>query len=482
MIEISQLLDNIKGIKRTQLSKFLSDKRGEMEGFIYSLTKYFPYASLLATDVSSKVYSQSIKEAVAREGMGSERGFVVRIFDSDFYLEYSFSEWKPDEQIEKIRELARERRELSLKHRKYLMPIEEELRADYSSEYKISPDEISAEEIFESLSEIVESLKKGKNVVDVQASISTTQVSKVFISPKRNLSQSYIYTNAAALAVVSDGKRFKTEYKGFSGRCGMELLEELKEGTKDLVELANELLDSKKIVPGEYEIICDPDVSGLIAHEAFGHGVEMDMFVKNRAKGKEYIGERVASKIVNMRDGARSIEDAASFFFDDEGNLQGDTLIIKDGILERGLSDNLSAEILNTTPTGNGRRESYERKAYARMTNTFFEEGKDSLSEMIKSIKRGYLLEGMMSGMEDPKSWGIQCQITKGREIIDGKLTGVVVSPVLLTGYVPDLLESISMISPDIEINGGGYCGKGYKEYVKTTTGGPYIKAVGRLG
>ena len=34
--------------------------------------------------------------------------------------------------------------------------------------------------------------------------------------------------------------------------------------------------------PGEYEIITSPEVTGLIAHEAFGHGVEMDMFVKNR--------------------------------------------------------------------------------------------------------------------------------------------------------------------------------------------------------
>ena len=84
--------------------------------------------------------------------------------------------------------------------------------------------------------------------------------------------------------------------------------------------------------------------------------------------------------------------------------------------------------------------------------------------------------------MEDPKNWGIQCVISKGREIVDGKLTGKVVSPILLTGYVPDLLKSISMVSPDIELSGSGACGKGYKEWVNTSTGGSYIKAVGRLG
>jgi TldD protein len=51
-----------------------------------------------------------------------------------------------------------------------------------------------------------------------------------------------------------------------------------------------------------------------------------------------------------------------------------------------------------------------------------------------------------------------------------------------MTGYVPDLLKSISMISDSIEAGGTGYCGKGYKEWVKVSDGGPYIKARIRLG
>jgi TldD protein len=101
---------------------------------------------------------------------------------------------------------------------------------------------------------------------------------------------------------------------------------------------------------------------------------------------------------------------------------------------------------------------------------------------MIASIKKGYLLAGMDSGMEDPKHWGIQCIIDRGYEIIDGKLTGKVVSPVVLTGYVPDLLGSISMVSDDYLSFGNGACGKGYKEWVKVSDGGPYLKARATLG
>jgi TldD protein len=116
------------------------------------------------------------------------------------------------------------------------------------------------------------------------------------------------------------------------------------------------------------------------------------------------------------------------------------------------------------------------------MTNTFFAPGTDKLEDMIASVEDGYLLEDYNSGMEDPKNWGIQCMIAKGREIKNGKLTGKLVAPILMTGYVPDLLNSISMVSDGLELSGSGFCGKGHKEWVKTSTGGTYIKCRGRLG
>ena len=172
----------------------------------------------------------------------------------------------------------------------------------------------------------------------------------------------------------------------------------------------------------------------------------------------------------------------ASCAFDDEGILAGDTIEIENGFLRTGICDALSALRLGTKPTGNGKRENFEHKVYTRMTNTFFASGNDSLEDMIASVKHGYLLKGIQSGMEDPKHWGIQCIVERGYEIKDGKLTGKVVSPIIMTGYVPDLLGSVSMVSTGRELFGGGGCGKGYKEMVKVSDGGPYMKAKARLG
>ena len=111
-----------------------------------------------------------------------------------------------------------------------------------------------------------------------------------------------------------------------------------------------------------------------------------------------------------------------------------------------------------------------------------FDSGDSTLEEMIAATKHGFLLEGMESGMEDPKHWGIQCIIKLGREIKNGKLTGKIVAPIIMTGYVPDVLGNISMLSADREIFGTGGCGKGYKEWVKVADGGPYLKPNARLG
>ena len=244
----------------------------------------------------------------------------------------------------------------------------------------------------------------------------------------------------------------------------------------------SDLLSAEKIVPGEYEIVVDPGVAGLIAHEAFGHGVEMDMFVKERALGAEYIGKRVGSDLVTMHEGAKCAESVTAYAFDDEGTLAGDVTEIDRGILRAGICDALSALRLGTSATGNGKRESYSHKAYTRMTNTLFDSGDSTLEEMISSIKDGFLLRGSESGMEDPKHWGIQCIVSRGYEIKDGKLTGKVVSPIVMTGYVPDLLGSISMASADRGVFGNGMCGKGHKEWVKVADGGPYLKMKARLG
>jgi len=473
---------------KSKLSAFLSQQKPVLKNIITDLSKEFQYVSILGTDNLGTVYSVSRMNTSVSDSKWSERGFVARVYNGTNYSEYSFNELNDIEAIKnEIRKVAlndiNTYKKNNLEFMQFPLIHDENIVQEFHSEFEVDPFEISAQEKLERLTKIKdEGLTKCDKFIDFRTSFEEVKLSKIFLSTNKDLSQSILYTVMYLVPIGRSESGIKYNFAGFSGLKGYEIFEEAINKIDYASQSVIDLFDAKPVEPGEYEIICDPSVSGLIAHEAFGHGVEMDMFVKNRAKGEEYINKYVASEILNMRDGALSETEVGTYLFDDEGTLGTDTLVIDNGILKSGISDLLSALQLGTKPTGNGRRESFERKAYARMTNTFFESGDQTLEEMIKTTKNGYLLEGFFSGMEDPKNWGIQCVIAKGKEIIDGKFTGKVISPVTLTGYVPDLLKSISMVANSkVELSGTGACGKGHKEWVKTSTGGSYIKAIGRL-
>lgn len=347
-----------------------------------------------------------------------------------------------------------------------------------STSFLVDPLSLPDDYISDTLTKILNiALNFDKQIIDCVCIFQFLQVHKMFLSDNKDLEQHIMWTNGVVEPLASSNDKTYYYLKTFSTLGGAELLNDMTNGVEDACKCAIELLNSEPLVKGTYDVICMPDVTGLIAHEAFGHGVEMDMFVKDRALAKDFIGKQVASPLVTMHDNAKTYLESATYFFDDEGTPSHDTVIIKNGILQTGLSDLHSANKLGTIPSGNGRRESFERKVYSRMTNTYFEPGTDSLDDMIASIDYGILLENGASGMEDPKNWGIQCMVNVGREIKDGKLTGKIFSPVCISGYVPDLLKSITMVSDEVKLSGCGYCGKGYKEWVKVSDGGPAIKA-----
>lgn len=471
---------------KLKTSNYLLEKKAALQDLVARLSEEFSYVSVLGTDVTGAAWIVQTSGMALRPSNDEERGFVVRVMQPTGFTEYSFNELDVDDVVNEVRQKAAEERAWYLKTAQLLpylqTPKDEPIEKSFVQEVDALPEESDPREILTELKQIHDSVKeKHEELLHLALALTYTQVNKIFISGHRSLYQSYVYTTAMGMADAGNAEKTKSDYVARSGLCGLELLEDMEEIAETAARGSIDLLSSEKVVPGEYDIICDPDFTGLLAHEAFGHGTEMDMFVKDRAKGKEYLNQRVASDILVMHDGATAAKEVSSYLFDDEGNLGSDTIIIDHGIFKNGMCDELSSLQLGVQPTGNGKRESYKRKAYTRMTNTFFEGGNDNLEDMIASVENGYLLEGLFSGMEDPKNWGCQCVAARGREIRNGKLTGKMISPVYLTGYVPDLLQSISMISPDVILSGSGYCGKGWKEWVKTSTGGSYIKMRGRL-
>ena len=463
-------------------SEFLNSRREDCHALVRELSKTFSYVGILGADVKSTAILANRKMTDIGEGSLTECGFVIKMHDGKSFFEYSLDDVAGDKVALAERIVSSLALAPSMEERQIEVNAvcDEPLVKSFSRECDF--ENYTEEQILTFAKGIRdEVLAADARIVNATVRILPFTVSKLFISGNRELDQFYSWVNVMAFAVFRDGEKMVMAREGTYSNLMKEAMDGMPALVPTLVEKVKKLATAKPIVPGVYDVITDASISGLIAHEAFGHGVEMDQFVKDRALAKQYVGKYVASPICNMRDGAASAFSTASYFFDDDGVLAGDTQIIKDGILVSGISDLVSATELGTAPTGNGRRQSYKRKAYSRMTNTFFCPGTDKLEDMIASIKHGYMLFETNNGMEDPKNWQIQCTAEYGIEIVDGKLTDHYVSPVVMSGSVPELLSSISMVSDSFRVIGAGGCGKGYKEWVRVADGGPALKVKVKL-
>lgn len=462
-------------------SAYLNGQRENCAALVEALGKHFQYVSILGTDVYATMIRADRRSSAVQDG-GGECGFVVKMHDGKAFYEYSLDDLSGDKTAlaEKIAAAVKADPALEARAISAAAVADEPMVQDFDRECDFA--DYSDQQMLAICQELCQELcAKDEKVLNAIAALQPYVVSKLFVTKNRQLSQHYGWANGFLVAVYNDEKLVQARHVEGSDKLS-EIIAGLRSHTDDVIDLARHLTKATAIEPGVYDVITDSSITGLIAHEAFGHGVEMDQFVKDRALAKHCMGQYVASPITNMHDGAAATHSVASYFFDDDGVLAHDTQIIKDGILVAGLSDLASATQLGTAPTGNGRRDSYKRKAYARMTNTFFEPGKDKLEDMIASVKHGYMLFETNNGMEDPKNWQIQCTAEYGIEIVDGKLTDHYVSPVVMSGSVPELLKSISMISDDFKVIGAGMCGKGYKEWVRVSDGGPNLKVRVKLG
>ncbi len=447
-----------------------------------ALGKRYDFASVLGTDCAGTCFEAFPDEKRAAESMWTERGFVFRVVARGRVVERSVDRL-PDSSAALMLEMDALLATAAPDGAFSFDPAETALTGSWYPQTGRDPLTAPPREILDRLEELrAQTAAVSPLIAMARTRAEWARVSKLYLSARRELEQSYLWGQAYVFAAARRDGKTKQTFKAVSGLKGTELLEELADAPETTAATAIELLDAGTVEPGEYEVVLSPDLTGLLAHEAFGHGVETDMIAKGRAKAAAFMGKRVGSPLVTMYDGARAAEQTGSFEFDDEGTPGSSTLVLDRGILAEGISDLLSARELGIRATGNGRRWSFERKAYARMTNTFFAAGTSEPEDLVAGVKHGWLLDRSNSGMEDPKNWGIQLVALIGREIRDGKLTGRIASPVVCTGSVPEVLGAVSAVSREVELKGNGYCGKGHKEKMKVSSGGPWVRTKMRLG
>ena len=455
----------------------MADLRPALGGIVAQARERAPYFTVLLSSKQGLTIQIDNREQDVIERAPSA-GTVLSAFDGRTIYERAISGFHQDEVQKAASELVREADFANYK------PADEPQRSgDFFSSMQIDPADLSLQDKLDRCRELHRRLNsRDPRIVNCQIRYIELSEYSVFASQYADLAQRVQRVNLfLVLVVAGEDGQIQYDYTSKSGGAGWEVLTFSDEEIQKLIDSAVALLSAERIEPGEYQVIAAPGVSGVICHESFGHGVETDMFLKQRARAAHFIDRTVGSPLVNIVDDPSHPGGYGSYFFDDEGRMASRTQVVENGLFRRGITDFYSATALEIPRSANGRRQDYSRKAYARMSNTYFDTGTSTLEEMLAQVDQGIYLDKWSSGMEDPQGWGIQVTCHYGHEIKGGRITDRVFSPIGISGYVPDVLQSISAVSTGMSLD-AGTCGKGHKESVPVASGGPHLLLKARLG
>jgi len=234
-------------------------------------------------------------------------------------------------------------------------------------------------------------------------------------------------------------------------------------------------LQAEAAPAGEMEVVLGSGWTGILLHEAVGHGLEGDFNRKETSAFAGRIGERVAAPGVTVIDDGTLAGRRGSLSVDDEGTPTSRTTLIEDGILKGYIQDRLNARLMGVAPTGNGRRESFAHAPMPRMTNTFMLGGDHDPAEILKSVKDGIYAVNFSGGQVDITSGKFVFNCTEAYRVKNG-VVGAPLKNVALIGDGPSVLTRVSMIGNDFALDPGiGVCGKA-GQGVPVGVGQPTIK------
>jgi TldD protein len=253
-------------------------------------------------------------------------------------------------------------------------------------------------------------------------------------------------------------------------------------GQEDVIrfEIEKDIDFVRKAVPvkeGSYTCVLAPLVTGVFAHESFGHKSEADFMIGDETMMKAWaIGSTVGSRDLNIIDRG-DMEGNGYVPFDDDGTKARCNYIIKNGLLSGRLHSGVTAASLNETLTGNARAINFEYEPIVRMTNTYIDSGTLSKDELLSSIREGIYIETLHHG-----SGMTTFTIAPHRAcmIRDGKIAEPVLISVI-SGNVMETLHKIDGFSSEVEYFSFamGGCGKMEQFPLRVSFGGPYIRVNG---
>src|SRR5690606_10187163 len=117
----------------------------------------------------------------------------------------------------------------------------------------------------------------------------------------------------------------------------------IQEVAKQAVDRTMVLFDARRPPAGELPVVLAAGASGILLHEAIGHGMEADFNRKGTSIYSDMLGKKVAPDFVTIIDDGTQEHERGALNVDDEGTPCGKTLLVEDGVMASYLHDQISA-------------------------------------------------------------------------------------------------------------------------------------------
>jgi len=288
-----------------------------------------------------------------------------------------------------------------------------------------------------------------------------------------------VRTRSALSVVAADENSRQVSRRIVGKQRGFELVEELtpEDYGAGAAREALALLEAETPPSGTMPVLFDPDIVGLLVHEAFGHNSEADLVRAGESIIAGKMGHKIGSDLVTIIDDATVQNGWGSYSFDAEGTPGARRVLVDRGIVAGYLHSLETAAHFGMAPLGSARCQDHQHAPIVRMSNTFFQPGASTFDEMVRLAGDGLYIKGALSGYVSTEKGQFTCRASEGRLIRNGKLDRLV-RDVAVSGLTLEALANVIAVSNTFALEMPGTCGKS-GQGAPVDAGGPHILVSG---
>ena len=333
----------------------------------------------------------------------------------------------------------------------------------------------SINEVSEKLLLSTKSLKRNNKIIARKGSYSRNLQEVIIASSDGTYASDIRLHQTVGLNVIANDAQFRSNGSRRFGSSGMPnefRLWDHDKAANEVFESSMNMLYADYVEAGQMPVVLANKFGGVIFHEACGHLLETTQIERGTTPFENKLNEKIAHESVTAIDEGISEGSFGSLSVDDEGMEPEKSILIKDGILKKFISDRAGEMRTGHKRTGSGRRQNYSFAAASRMRNTYIAKGEYSKEDLINSISNGLYCKSMGGGSVGATGQ-FNFAVEEGYLIKNGRLTNPVKGATLI-GEAKEVMPKISMCGDDLEL-APGFCGS-ISGSVNVTVGQPHIK------